>query len=104
MTSNVVKSFLVLSALLSFSELAFSAEHSESKSPHPKMTEVAPGEPLTAGTYIVIDPKGSITRSFCPYTCADRGLEKKHCKAWKSNREPDKCYLQDTRIPSDAVK
>jgi hypothetical protein len=59
---------------------------------------------LQKGEYIVISPNGSITRSVCPYVCADRELPEEFCKAWQSISDPSKCYLKDTRIASDAIK
>lgn len=70
---------------------------------HSSMKEDMDGR-LEPGEYTVISPNGSITRSFCPYTCEMRGLPKEHCKAWKSVMNPELCYLQDTRITSAAVK
>lgn len=58
---------------------------------------------LEANEYEVIDPAGSITRALCPYTCAMRGLEARHCKTWRSVSDPKLCYVQDTRIPTDAI-
>jgi len=59
---------------------------------------------LERGEYEVIDLKGGLTRSYCPYTCADRGVEGKYCKTWKSVQNPELCYVQDTRLPSNAVQ
>jgi hypothetical protein len=69
---------------------------------HQNMIEDKDGE-LQAGEYTVIDPAGSVTRANCPYVCADRGLPAEHCKSWQSASEKQLCYLQDTRIPSDAM-
>ena len=66
------------------------------------MVENRDGE-LKSNEYEVIDMNGSITRAFCPYTCAMRGLEAKYCKAWRSVSDPKLCYVQDTRIKSDAI-
>ena len=73
-----------------------------SLAPHPSMKENEDGN-LKQGEYEVISTNGSVTRAFCPYTCEMRGLPAKNCKSWKSLQEPDKCYLQDTRLPSNAV-
>ncbi len=70
--------------------------------PHPSMTENSNGD-MKQGEYEVVSLNGSITRSFCPYTCEMRGLPKESCRTWPSNREKDKCYIQDTRLPSDAI-
>ena len=59
---------------------------------------------LKANKFEVIDLNGSITRAFCPYTCAMRGIEAKHCKTWRSLNDPNLCYVQDTRIHSEAIK
>jgi hypothetical protein len=66
------------------------------------MTEVFDGQ-LSAGTYEVISTNGSITRALCPYTCKMRGIEKSHCKTWRSASEPEKCYVEDTSLPSQAI-
>ena len=58
---------------------------------------------LQHGEYIKISPNGSITRALCPYSCNMRGIPQGNCKTWKSVQHPDQCYVQDTRIPSDAV-
>jgi hypothetical protein len=59
---------------------------------------------LKANEYEVISTNDSIFRAFCPYTCAMRGLEAKYCKTWRSLIDPKLCYVQDTRIPSNAIK
>ncbi len=64
------------------------------------MTKNRDGE-LKPNEYEVISMDGGITRAFCPYTCAMRGLEVKHCKAWRSLSNPKLCYVQDTRIKTD---
>ena len=66
------------------------------------MVENRDGE-LKPNEYEVISTNGAITRAFCPYTCAMRGLEAKHCKAWRSLSNPKLCYVQDTRLKSDAI-
>jgi hypothetical protein len=77
--------------------------HAEELAPHPEMRENQDGV-LKVGEYIVISPNGSITRALCPYTCEMRGLPREHCKAWKSVSIKNECYLQDTRIPSEAIR
>lgn len=69
---------------------------------HPKMKLADMSGEITQGEYVIVDLTGSITRSPCPYTCEDRGLPAQHCRAWQSASDPEECYLQDTRIPSDA--
>lgn len=58
---------------------------------------------LLANEYEIVSMTGSITRALCPYTCEKRGVARDHCKEWTSRREPDRCYVQDTSIPSEAV-
>jgi NAD-dependent SIR2 family protein deacetylase len=58
---------------------------------------------LKQNEYEVISTNGAITRAFCPYTCAMRGIEAKHCKTWRSTNDPTLCYVQDTRIKTDAI-
>ncbi len=58
---------------------------------------------LQPNEYELISTNGSITRALCPYTCAMRGLEAKHCKTWRSLNDPKLCYVQDTRIKSNAI-
>lgn len=58
---------------------------------------------LKPNEYFKISPNGSITRSWCPYTCSMRNLSHKNCRTWQSKIDPTQCYVQDTRIPSDAV-
>ena len=59
---------------------------------------------LKENEYEVISTNGAITRAFCPYTCAMRGLETKDCKAWRSLNDPELCYVQDNRVPTAAIK
>lgn len=59
---------------------------------------------LTQNEYEQVSVNNSITRALCPYTCEMRNLPKEHCKTWKSNMEPNKCYVQDLRIPSEAIE
>ena len=59
---------------------------------------------LKANEYEVISTNGAITRAFCPYTCAMRGLDAKYCKTWPSVEDTKLCYVQDTRLPTDAIK
>ena len=77
--------------------------HTETGRTAATMVENVDGD-LKANEYEVIDPDGAITRAFCPYTCAMRGIEAKYCKAWRSLNDPNLCYVQDTRIQSDAIK
>jgi hypothetical protein len=67
------------------------------------MVENRDGE-LKPNEYEVISTNGAITRAFCPYTCAMRGLETKHCKTWRSSNDPKLCYVQDTRLKTNAIK
>ena len=50
----------------------------------PRMVENRGGHELQPNEYEVISTNGAITRAICPYTCAMRGLETKHCKTWRS--------------------
>ena len=58
---------------------------------------------IRKGEFEKISTNGSITRGLCPYTCEMRALPKQYCKTWRSIVDPTKCYVQDTRIPSQAV-
>jgi len=58
---------------------------------------------LASNEFEVISTNNSITRALCPYSCEMRGLPKKFCKTWQSKQDPSMCYVQDTRIPSDAI-
>ncbi len=58
---------------------------------------------LEKNEYTVISTNNSVTRSLCPYTCEMRNIPAAHCKQWKSVREPEKCYVQDLRLPSEAI-
>ncbi len=63
---------------------------------------VGPGE-MERDEYIIVDLTGSVTRSFCPYSCEERSLERSHCQTWQSIQDPSQCYVRDTRIPSGAI-
>ena len=67
------------------------------------MVENRGGSALKPDEYEVISTNGAITRAICPYSCAMRGLEAKHCKTWRSLSNPKLCYVQDTRLKSDAI-
>jgi hypothetical protein len=67
------------------------------------MIENRGGHELKPNEYEVISTNGAITRAICPYTCAMRGLELKHCKTWRSLSNPILCYVHDTRLESDAI-
>ena len=58
---------------------------------------------LQVNEFEIISPNGSITRGLCPYSCEMRGVSKQHCKTWQSAQNPSLCYVQDMRIPSDAI-
>ena len=70
--------------------------------PHPNMKENTDGE-LRPGEYEVISMNGGVTLALCPYTCEMRGLPKKFCRTWGSLQDKSKCYVEDTRLPSNAV-
>ena len=67
------------------------------------MVENRGGSELKPNEYEVISTNGAITRAICPYTCAMRGLEVKYCKTWRSLSRPNLCYVQDTRLETDAI-
>ena len=67
------------------------------------MLENRGGSELKPNEFEVISTNGAITRAICPYTCAMRGLEAKHCKTWRSVSNPKLCYVQDTRLETDAI-
>ena len=67
------------------------------------MTENKDGD-LKSNEYEVISTNGAITRAFCPYTCAMRELPSSHCRTWRSQTEPSKCYVEDTRLKTDAIR
>lgn len=58
---------------------------------------------LGRGEYEEISQNGALTRALCPYTCADRGIPKEHCRTWPSKMDPTLCYVWDTRLPNEAV-
>ena len=58
---------------------------------------------LPPNEYVKVDLEGGVTKSSCPYTCEDRGLAKEYCKIWESVLDANECYVQDIRIPSDAI-
>lgn len=51
----------------------------------------------------VISMNGSITRGKCPHTCEDRNIPRKDCKEWRSKMYGDRCYVEDLRMPSNAI-
>ncbi len=89
--------FLYCSSVVAKDSTAEGSSNTNQKVLHTGFDEPKPNE------YINIDPQGSITRSQCPYTCADRDIPKEHCKTWTSKSNPDDCYVQDTRIKSNAI-
>ena len=58
---------------------------------------------LAMNEYEVISMNDSITRAKCPYTCEMRGIPKESCKTWQSQQDKQLCYVQDTRIASNAI-
>lgn len=58
---------------------------------------------LQRNEYETVSMNDSITRALCPYTCEMRGLPKQSCRTWQSQNDPSLCYVQDTRIPSNAI-
>ena len=88
--------------------IAYAGEKEQEKNPaiesgRTPMVENRGGHELQPNEYVVISTNGAITRAICPYTCAMRGLEAKHCKTWRSLSNPKLCYVHDTRLESDAI-
>ena len=91
--------------------IAYAGEKEQEKNPaisnieseRTPMVENRGGHELQPNEYEVISTNGAITRAICPYTCAMRGLEVKNCKTWRSLSNPKLCYVQDTRLESDAI-
>ncbi|MCB0360441.1 MAG: lipid-binding SYLF domain-containing protein, partial [Bdellovibrionales bacterium] len=69
---------------------------------HPSMKLHQGSGPVQDNEYVIVDLTGSVTRSPCPYTCADRGLSQDQCRAWQSSQDASECYVRDLRIASDA--
>lgn len=65
-----------------------------------EMVEDIDGD-LKIGEYRIIDSRGSVTRSLCPYTCEMKGVPPKHCKEWGSAVNKEECYVQDLRISKE---
>ena len=104
----IVLTILVLLPLSAYAGEKAQGENSEIKNIETKgtattMVENRGGSELKPNEYEVISTNGAITRAFCPYTCAMRGLEAKHCKTWRSVSNPKLCYVQDTRLETDAI-
>ena len=98
---NMILKTIVLGALfvLPAAVRADDAQNTTSRSP---MVEDKDGV-IASNEYEVISTNGSITRALCPYSCEMRDLPKKFCKTWQSKQEPSMCYVQDTRIPTEAI-
>ncbi len=58
---------------------------------------------LAENEFEKISTNDSIYRARCPYTCEMRGVPKEHCRTWQSKQDQSMCYVQDTRLPSDAI-
>jgi len=69
---------------------------------HPTMKLHGNTGAIADDEYIIMDMVGSVTRSACPYTCEDRGLAKQNCRAFQAAKDKSQCYVQDTRIKSNA--
>lgn len=52
--------------------------------------------------YRIISENGRLTRRPCPYTCEMRGIPKKYCHEFHSI-DGSECYIEDTRLPDDAL-
>jgi hypothetical protein len=103
---GTMKKIIVLSILVFLPLIAYAGEKSKEnniESGRTPMVENRGGSELKPNEYEVISTNGAITRATCPYTCGMRGLEAKHCKTWRSLSNPKLCYVQDTRLKSDAI-
>ncbi len=98
--STSLKHQLWLSLLLLF---PWSTSLAQQPGQSAEMREDDDGD-LRQGEFVRISPNGSITRALCPYSCEMRGLPVRYCKTWRSQMNPDECYVQDTRIQTDAVR
>ncbi|HQH25868.1 MAG TPA: hypothetical protein PLP17_00615 [Oligoflexia bacterium] len=108
-----MKMFMTLVLILLFPTAQAAAECSDThksaapektaESALPAMIEDSDGD-VKKNQFVRIDPQGSITRALCPYTCEMRGLPKEHCRMWRSQIDPQQCYVQDTRIASNAIR
>jgi len=108
-----MKKIIALTILVLLPLIAYAGEKAQEKNPAinnietgrtaAPMVENHGGGELKPNEYEVISTNGSITRAICPYTCAMRGLAAKHCKTWRSLSNPKLCYVQDTRLKSDAI-
>jgi hypothetical protein len=106
-----MKKIIALTILVLLPLIAYAGEKEQEKNPaisnieseRTPMVENRGGHELKPNEYEVISTNGAITRAICPYTCAMRGLEAKHCKTWRSLSNPKLCYAQDTRLESDAI-
>jgi|PlaIllAssembly_1097288.scaffolds.fasta_scaffold1157494_1 hypothetical protein len=108
-----MKKIIALTILVLLPLIAYAGEKAQEKNPAinnietgrtaAPMVENHGGGELKPNEYEVISTNGAITRAFCPYTCAMRGLEVKHCKTWRSLSDPKLCYVQDTRLKTDAI-
>lgn len=102
MIKMIALTILVLLPLTAYAGEKSAIKNVETGRTATTMMENRDGE-LKPNEYEVISTNGAITRAFCPYTCAMRGLEAKHCKAWRSLSDPKLCYVQDTRLKTDAI-
>jgi hypothetical protein len=66
------------------------------------MVESLDGD-LGPNQYETISLNGSLTRALCPYSCEMRGIPKRNCREWRSLVDPEKCYVEDTRLAQHAV-
>ncbi len=108
-----MKMFMTLALIMLFPTARTAAECSDAhksaasekraKSTLSMMIEDSDGD-VKKNEFVRIDPQGSITRALCPYTCEMRGLPKEHCRMWRSQIDPQQCYVQDMRLPSNAIR
>ena len=109
-----MKKIIALTILVLLPLIAYAGEKAQEKNPAinnietgrtaAPMVENHGGGELKPNEYEVISTNGAITRAFCPYTCAMRGLKTKYCKTWRSLTNPKLCYVQDTRLKTNAIE
>ena len=92
--------FLLVSAF--FQSVAF-AQNEKEAAPGPSTLRPDTDGVLEEDEYEVISMNGGLTRKTCPYTCEMRGIDKSHCKEWKSTSH-NLCYVEDTSLSQNAVK
>ena len=102
MTNTRLAKFIA-AAILFFPHLAFAEGLAPVVQENPVMRENKDGD-IKPGEYQRISENGGLTRRPCPYSCEMKGIPRKNCKEWVSRRDTNLCYVEDTRLPSDAVR